>query len=693
MEHMYNALKITMLANEEWLMKRILHYAKDLGYTKYTSTLEEAWRISIVGLTDSISKAIDQYNDMPTLGPDEKYEDDPVSQFGLAEARLHRSRGITLSMFLGLLKYYKQSYIDLILDKKEQFSELEKVREFIERCFDRIELAFCREWALKEQEELLGELRESNRQLANEKNSYLTVFESISDPVIIINSKHEIINLNFAAASLLNKDIKPGTHYYSKFNSSYDQLKSSSIIGYKIYDIFPVFYEYFELFDNGEAPKDMVELEAPVDENVLVFEINYAPMLDVSEKFVGSVITLRNITDKKLTETALMLSEEQFRGAFETAAHGIVMADPNGIFFKVNQSFCKMIGFEENEMIGMDFKDITYEDDINKDMEQVRKLVEGKIDYFHIYKRYIHKDNSIVPVHLSVSVVRNYENQPILFVGQVIDITEQIQAEEKLKSMNEELENRVIERTELLESAYKKIEKSLEKEKLYSDLQSRFINTISHEYRTPLTKIYASADLIKTIMRDQNVTDADKYVSNIKKAVDVLIHLLEDVITFNESLKDTIKLTPEPIELIGFIKNTCDEISSLDNGNHNFVIKSDDDPLTIMIDKTKFRLILSHLLINAMKYSPDDLNIDILVHAQNEIVSISVKDYGLGISEDDLQRLFDPFYKSKESIGLKSGIGLGLPVVKKYINAFDGDITVESEFGKGSEFIITLPIL
>lgn len=105
--------------NEEWLMDKILFYAKKYGYTKYTSTLAEAWRLSIVGLTDSLELAMKQSNEIPQMGPDENFEDDPASAFGLKEADLHRSRGVNLSMFFSLFKYYRQTYFDLLDEKRE----------------------------------------------------------------------------------------------------------------------------------------------------------------------------------------------------------------------------------------------------------------------------------------------------------------------------------------------------------------------------------------------------------------------------------------------------------------------------------------------------------------------------------------------------------------------------------------------
>jgi len=115
-----NSFKDFILNHEEWLMIRILEYAQKHEFTKYTSTLAEAWRLSISGISHSIIQAAEHYQlSIPELHPDEKYAEDPMCKFGIDEAKKHRERGVGLSMFLGLMKYYKQTYLDLISEKSK----------------------------------------------------------------------------------------------------------------------------------------------------------------------------------------------------------------------------------------------------------------------------------------------------------------------------------------------------------------------------------------------------------------------------------------------------------------------------------------------------------------------------------------------------------------------------------------------
>jgi PAS domain-containing protein len=208
-------LKALVIGNEDWLIDRILVYAKDRGYSAYTSTLREAWRLSIHGLSTSLVEAIEHYGDVPELGPNDDYQQDPCAAFGILEARRHRTRGITLEMFLGLYQYYRQTYHDLLQDAEMDEDASQWSGLFIQRFFDRVELGFISEWNRHSEEERLEELQAANRKLTNEKNKYLTIFESLALPAALISPSGQIDTMNFAAAVLFGLSKTPGSDYYS----------------------------------------------------------------------------------------------------------------------------------------------------------------------------------------------------------------------------------------------------------------------------------------------------------------------------------------------------------------------------------------------------------------------------------------------------------------------------------------------
>jgi PAS domain-containing protein len=300
------ALATLLIENEEWLMQRILTYAKDLGFAKYTSTLQEAWRLSVSGLTASICNGIQAFDTVPELGPDDDYSADALSEFGLLEAQRHRKRGVTLAMFLGLMKYYRQSYIDLLAGNASFGS---RDRMFIERCFDRIEVSYCQEWSSIGDSGAMAELQTANRTMTNEKNAYLTVFESLSDPVMMLDNQDRLVNLNQAASLLADPDHVPGGHYYqaderSDGTTPYGKHKNdTACIGRHVGDVYPWLLPTLRILREGHG--ESVECETLMDGKANYYEVKCSTMLDVSEKFTSLIILLRNITKRKYAEIEL----------------------------------------------------------------------------------------------------------------------------------------------------------------------------------------------------------------------------------------------------------------------------------------------------------------------------------------------------------------------------------------------------
>jgi len=277
-------------ANEDWLIERVLHYAKLHDYTRYTSTLKEAWRLSIAGLSDALATATDVHTDVPELDPNEDFLRDPCSRFGRVEAQRHRARGITLSMFLGLMKYYRQAYIDLVRDRGDFGDTADLTTLFVERFFDRVEIGFCTEWAGTSDEHRLAELRDTNRRLANEKNRFLTVLESLSLPVLLLDADGRVQHVNLAAAQVFEGVLTPGAFYYSPSNRKHEVSWLAAELA-AFHDQTTTELTFEKAFHRRGRHRH--------------FEIKLCRMLDISDKFAGTLIILNDITTRRLAERKL----------------------------------------------------------------------------------------------------------------------------------------------------------------------------------------------------------------------------------------------------------------------------------------------------------------------------------------------------------------------------------------------------
>ena len=323
-----------LAANEERLMDKVLAYAIAHGYTKYTSTLKEAWRVSISGLTESMAGALTTRDFVAELGLDQACRSDPVAAFAIVEARRHRQRGIPLEMFMGLLKYYRQSYQDVVRedddladDEKRDWSHL------LNRLFDRIEIGFCTEWSASAATHL-DELQASNRAMTNEKNKYLTIFESLPFPVFLLDARHAVDNLNHAATRWLGGHSIPGAHYYATRCEAMpeDQCRA---LGATADRRLPAWLqpEVDAFSDDDTRRYHYFEKDVGEDDDQRIYFVQLSRMLDVSGKFTGSVVMVQDFTDVRKAEEERARMKEQLLQSDKMASIGQLAA---GVAHEIN---------------------------------------------------------------------------------------------------------------------------------------------------------------------------------------------------------------------------------------------------------------------------------------------------------------------------------------------------------------------
>ncbi len=278
--------------NEELIMGKILSYAQRQDYTKYTSSLKEAWRLSIAGLSKAFIEAIETRGDDFELKPDDDYVDDPAAQYGILQAHRHKERGVTLEMFLGLMKYYRQSYQDLI--EESNFDKLERktYRNLINRYFDRVEIGFCKTWEPGDQDQVIKDMQNRNRQMTNEKNKYLTMFESLTIPVFLVDKDGIIENMNHIASTVFYSGKFPGDKYYGEKKEILYLEKE-----------FPWLSDKYREFLQSNESESSYDKYVNLQEKY--FHVSFSKFLDVSGKFTGTIAIAEDITNRKNLEKEL----------------------------------------------------------------------------------------------------------------------------------------------------------------------------------------------------------------------------------------------------------------------------------------------------------------------------------------------------------------------------------------------------
>ncbi|EED30500.1 sensory box histidine kinase [gamma proteobacterium NOR5-3] len=215
-----------LLEGEQWLMERVLHYAKQQSYTPYTSTLICAWQLSVAGLSAALVETLEgAENPVIEFTANERYADNSIADFAVEEALKHRERGVNLGMFLGLFKYYRQAYLDLVEQQVEPHHDRAEARHIIHRCFDLFEIALVTRWNASPLDAVIDELSKANREITNEKNFYLTAYESLIDPAFLIDEELRLINLNGAAMSMLSGTLTASGELYYRARVASNLLK------------------------------------------------------------------------------------------------------------------------------------------------------------------------------------------------------------------------------------------------------------------------------------------------------------------------------------------------------------------------------------------------------------------------------------------------------------------------------------
>lgn len=409
----------------------------------------------------------------------------------------------------------------------------------------------------------------------------------------------------------------------------------------------------------------------------------------------------------------------RLKAIFDAAVDGIIIINQKGIIEEVNQAACKLFLYEAEEMIGHNVNILM------PDMH--RKNHDGYIQNYQqtgIAKiigigREVNgkrKTGEEFPFWLAVNEVTLHDRT--IYTGFVHDLSEIKLAERRLKLLNEELEKKVVERTYELESVVNQLlslnhqledeiankikvqeqlkereaalEESLVKERELGELKSRFVSMASHEFRTPLSTILSSVSLIGKYTTEEQQINREKHINKIKSSVSHLTNILNDFLSMNKLEEGKIQAVSENVHIEELFYDVAEELRTLLKGNQQLNTNCLCSQKTVLSDSKILKNILINLISNAIKYTDDRGLIECYLTTNDQEILISVKDNGIGIPEEDQKHLFDRFFRASNATNIE-GTGLGLNIVKKYIEMLHGDIKFISKVYEGTEFIVRLP--
>jgi len=272
--------------SEDQLLASVMRHAE--GRTRYLAAVEAVWHLSFRGLTDTLRKAVAAG---ALLAPDPTLDDlgDPMVEFGRLEAKRHRERGISLEMFIGLMKLFRAAYLEVLRGQLRQETGLASAVEQILRFFDRIEISFCLAWVREAEAGNVKGLEERNLELVTERDRFVAIFESIPMPILLLDPDLSVRNMNHAAYRLFVGSGAPGAWYYNPGQLAAEPLLSA---------LFPGFFKELESFQEQTEGRWERDWSAERDGVPMAFRVVLARMLDLPRPFAGILVTFDDQTER-----------------------------------------------------------------------------------------------------------------------------------------------------------------------------------------------------------------------------------------------------------------------------------------------------------------------------------------------------------------------------------------------------------
>lgn len=382
-----------------------------------------------------------------------------------------------------------------------------------------------------------------------------------------------------------------------------------------------------------------------------------------------------DLTDYREAQQALLESESRYRSLFVNMLNAFalcrVLTDDDGqaidyVFEEVNDAFERLVGLRRGQVMGKTINELIP----NRDNET--------FDWVEVFGDValsggaIKTEEYVATLDAWLQIVA-YSPQPGYFVVIFDDITER--------------KNMEVERLER-----EKLRVALEKEKELSELKSRFMSIVTHEFRTPLSVISTINGMLSDYYDRLSVADREEQYRRVQAQIERMDRMLDEVSMVNRVATGHLQFNPQPLDVTGFCQRRIDEAQMSLGPEHRLIFEPDViETQEVLLDAQLLEHILNNLLQNAIKYSAPGTEVQLRLRRSEDTLWLEVRDQGIGILPEDQERLFEPYHRGK-NVGQVRGSGLGLKIVKDCVDLHGGLIEVSSKPGVGSTFIVALPI-
>jgi len=401
----------------------------------------------------------------------------------------------------------------------------------------------------------------------------------------------------------------------------------------------------------------------------------------------------------------------------DTAIDGIITIDASGIVERMNPAAADLFEYKPSEVIGRNIKMLMPSPYKAEHDHYIQRYQETKVPHIIGTGREVRgltKQGKEFPFRLAVSEV--ILNDRVIYTGIIHDLSSVHEANAKIVELNKVLEQKVVKRTyeledtvnrllstnktlerevterklaeQKLQSSEQELIQALEKEKELNELKSRFVSMASHEFRTPLTSVLSSAALIGRYTTESQQPNREKHIERIKASVANLTGILNDFLSLSKLEEGKFEVNLTELNVSDLCAVIIEDTKSLLKSDQKIHHSIHGEARPLRVDERVLKNILFNLISNAIKYS--DGVIECGFYFEDDHCLIKISDKGIGIPEADQKYLFSRFFRAGNATNIQ-GTGLGLHIVKRYVDMLDGDISFVSEQEVGTTFTVKIP--
>ncbi|SDG63782.1 PAS domain-containing sensor histidine kinase [Psychroflexus sediminis] len=414
-----------------------------------------------------------------------------------------------------------------------------------------------------------------------------------------------------------------------------------------------------------------------------------------------------------MSQTDFQKNSKIFNLLFEGISEGIIVVDDSQHVVEVNSATEVMFGYNKGELINKHLDVLIPKDYRSNHHKHVDKFIDNSEKRQMGHGRNIYglkKNGEIFPVEAGLN--------PFQFEGEryvmslISDITQRKTQQQEIEELNRDLEQKIDKRTEELKltiqelqhsnsklesevykrkQAESKTKKALQKEIELNELKTKFLSLVSHEFKTPLSGILTSSTLASKYTQTEQQDKRERHLSTIKNKVHYLTGILYDFLSIErlESGKVTYKF--EEFSLITLVNEVIYNANVTLKDGQEILYPQNLQDISLRQDKHVLELVLSNLLNNAIKYSPEDTSIYFEVDTtEANLIKFRIKDEGIGIPQQDQKHIFERYFRAENALN-NQGTGIGLNIAKVHLENLKGSICFESIEGKGTTFYIEIP--